>query len=208
ITNNNIDGGGLLIAAAFTGSIDHNLIQGAQYGVALFAAAPLNSNRIFNNTVGIVDWVNSATSGLGFIAGATPNLIIGNVTGVQLNGLMQGQIISSNGVGVTGNGVLGGTSLDSANEILNNTTGVSFNGEVRFNRIGRNQHSIAVQSGQLIDHNAFFDNNVANLETQGTHGLKIINNTFYSTSQDNILVDGASNDIQVLNNIMWARAGY
>ena len=208
IANNNIDGGGMLINATFTGSIDHNLIQGAEFGVALFASAPLNGNRIFNNTIGVVDFVNSATAGLGFLPGATPNVIIGNGTGVQLNGLMQGQIITSNIVGVTGTGVLGGTSLDSANQILNNTTGVSFAGEVRFNRIGRNQHSIALQSGQLIDHNAFFDNNTANLETLGTHGVQIINNSFFSTSQNNVLVDGGSNDIQVLNNMMWAKAGY
>ena len=214
ITNNTINGGGIVITATFTGSIDHNLIQGAEYGVALFASAPLNSNRIFNNAIGIVDFVNSLTTGLGFLTGATPNLIIGNDTGVQLNGVMQGQIISSNGlglspgVGVIGVGVLGGASLDSANLIVNNAMGVSFSGEVRFNRIGRNQHSIVPQNGQLIDHNVFFDNNTANLETQGTQGVQIVDNSFYSTSQNNVMIDGGSSDIQVLNNVMWAKAEY
>ena len=100
------------------------------------------------------------TAALGFLPGATPNVIIGNGTGVQLNGLMQGQIITSNIVGVTGTGVLGGTSLDAFNEILNNTTPASPSPAKSDSIVSAAiSHSIALQNGQVIDHNAFFDNN-------------------------------------------------
>ena len=177
--------------------------------MALFASAPLNSNRIFNNTIGIVDFVNSSTTGLGFLAGATPNLIIGNGTGVQLNGLMQGQIISSNGVGVTGSGVLGGTSLDSANHDREQHDRRLFRRRSAI-QSHRPQSAFASPSRAASSSITMPSSTTTSRTSKrsGTHGVQIINNTFFSTSQDNVLVDGGSNDIQVLNNVMWAKAGY
>ncbi len=210
ITGNNISnlaGTDVNISAAFTGSIDHNLIHNATIGVTMTAAAPLNANIISNNTTGIVDPVSGA-SALGFMVGALPNKIIANGTGVSLSGQMQGQQIISNVVGVSGSGVLGGTSLDSANLIQGNSVGVSFVGTVQYNRINRNGQAIAVQSGQLIAHNLFENNIGPNIETAGATGVQIIDNTLVSNGANNVQIDGGSSNVQVLNNIMSASAGY
>src|SRR5262249_48060023 len=142
ISNNNISGGGLAIQAAFTGAIQGNLIHGAQTGVVYAAAAQLSGNRIYGNVVGVNDSVTSASTGLGFVAGSTPSQIFGNSTGVVLTGLMQGQHIAFNSVGVSGSGVLGGTSLDTADLIEANGVGAQFTGTVQYDRFSRNGRPI------------------------------------------------------------------
>lgn len=217
ITNDNIEGGGLIIDAAFTGSISDNLIHGASVGVTYAAGAPLNSNDIYDNSTGVLDTVNSTTTGLGFVAGSLPNFIFDNSIGVNLGGSMQDQSITFNTLGVSGGaiagassyGTLGGTSLATANLIEANTTGIEqFPGTIQYNDITRNQTSIVVQTLQFIEHNVFYDNAGPNLETQGASNVEIINNTFYSTSQTNIEIDGGSSDVEVLNNILWTGGGY
>ena len=173
ISDNNIAGGGLGIDAAFTGSIDHNRIDGATVGVMYAASAPLNNNEIYGNKTGVVDTVNSNTVGLGFAADSNDNEIFGNAVGVNLTGLMQNQSITANTIGVTGSGVLGGTSLDSANLIQDNATGIQFTGTIQYDDIDRNTVSIAVQNNQLIAHNVIYDNVGPNLETTGASNVEI-----------------------------------
>jgi parallel beta-helix repeat protein len=210
IIDNDISGAGvgLQLSAVFTGPIEDNNIYGSGNGVVYAVGALLIGNRIFDNTTGIADTVNSSTTGLGFVAGSTPNLIYQNSTGVQLTGLMQGQDIYTNVTGVSGSGVLGGTDLDSPNVIETNFTGINFAGTVQYNRIDRNTITIVVQSGQLIDHNIFYDNANNQIETLGATDVRIVNNTFYASSGDSVHVDGASSNVQVLNNIFQSSGGY
>ncbi len=211
VSANNISGagvGGVTISAAFTGSISYNLIHNANVGLTLSASAPVNSNTIFANKTGVVDPLANSNTGLGFLGGALPNLIFNNGVGVNLTGLMQGQEIGSNIIGVSGSGVLGGTSLSSANLIFDNTVGVDFSGTVQYDLIERNDEALIVQSGQLIDHNVF-DNNVAtNLETAGADNVEILDNSFFALNSTNIMVDSGSYDVEILNNVMWAEADY
>jgi len=210
ISSNNMTGGvvGLLISTPFSGSIAENEIQGAATGVAYNASAPLNANRIFKNTTGVTDSVNSSTGGLGFVGTSTPNNIFQNTTGVNLTGLMQNQHIYTNTTGVTGSGTLGGTSIADPNVIETNQTAVNFNGTVQYNNIDRNTTTIVVQSGQLIAHNVIFDNASDGLDVSAVSNVHIDNNTFYSATGDNVHLENASSDIELLNNIMASTGGY
>ena len=38
--------------------------------------------------------------------------------------------------------------------------------------------------------------------------MEIINNTFYSPNQTNIMVNGGSANVEILNNILWTGGGY
>ncbi len=205
VTNNNISGGGVAINAVFTGSIADNFIHGAPLGIADNAAAPLSNNQIFHNHTGVQ--VSSGAS-LGFVAGSSSNYIVDNPVGVKLLGSMQGQFISDSDTGVIGSGLLGGTSLADANQIDGNTIGVNFDGNIENNRIDYNGQSIVVQSGQLIADNLIYDNTGPNLDTNGASDVEIVNNSFYSPTQNNIQVDNGSSDVEILNNILWTGGGY
>jgi autotransporter-associated beta strand protein len=206
IDANNISGGGVTIDAGVTGSIYGNFIHGAPVGVTYNNAAPLNNNQIFDNKTGVA--VGAGSGGLGYFGGSSSNYIVNNGTGVQLAGLMQGQYISHNDTGVTGSGVLGGTSLANANQIEDNTKGVNFTGTVQYNRIDYNGTSIVVQNGQLIAHNLIYDNNGPNLQTLGASNVEIINNSFFSPNQTNVMVNDGSSDVEILNDILWTGGGY
>jgi len=217
ISGNNIGGAsvgaGIAISDPFTGSIDHNYIHGSGSGtgVVYAAGAALNANYIFGEAVGVVASVNDSTNGLGFVGSSIPNEIFDNTTGVQLTGLMQNQHIHANATGVIGGsgaGTLGGTSLDAANVIEDNQVGINFNGVIQYNRIDRNQTTITIQPRQLIAHNLIYQNAVNGVETAGAADVRIINNTFYSTSGNNVLIDGGSSNVQLLNNIMRSDGGY
>ena len=206
ITGNTIAGSGVNISAAFTGSIDHNLIHNAIVGVTM--TPPPRSTPTLFPTTAPASSIAFPAPGPGIHVRPLPNEIISNHIGVNLSGPMQGQQIISNVVGVSGSGVLGGTSLDSANLIQGNSVGVSFIGTVQYNRINRNGQAIAVQNGQLIAHNLFQNNVGPNIETAGATGLQIVDNTLISNGGNNVLIDGGSSNVQVLNNIMSASAGY
>ena len=200
---------GLNISNAFTGSITLNDIHGATTGVSYSASAPLNANQIFNNSTGIVDTVNSTSTGLGFVGTAIPNNIFQNTLGVQLTGQMQGQHIFTNTTGVTGSGTLGGATLTTANLIETNTTGVgTFSGAIQFNRISQNMTGIAASSNQQIDHNLIYRNTVYGLLVQGASNLEVVSDTFYAPQGDNIHIQSASQDVDLLSNIFSAAAGY
>jgi parallel beta-helix repeat protein len=206
IENDNVSGGGLTINAGFTGAISANFIHGAKVGVNYLTGAPLNDNQIFDNQTGVI--VAASSGGLGYFAGATPNFIVNNGTGVSLGSTLQGQYISHNDTGVIGSGVLGGSTLVTANQIEDNTTGINFNGTVQYNRIDYNEDSMVVQNGQLIAHNLFYNNSGQNLQTLGASNVEIFNNSFYSTNQTNIFVNGGSTDVEIINNILWTGGGY
>ncbi|HEY8534988.1 MAG TPA: hypothetical protein VIL25_01010, partial [Vicinamibacterales bacterium] len=164
---------GLAIDAAFSGDIRDNDIRDAALGVRYGAAAPLNGNRIHDNTVGVRSTVGGTTDALGFLPGSAPNEISGNDTGVELvDAQMRNQHLSRNTVGVTGSGVLGGDDLAAANVIELGLVGVSgFDGTIRFNRIGSNRIGIVAESGNHIESNHVYRNAIAGVAIAGESGV-------------------------------------
>ena len=197
----------LSLATVFTGSIDHNRFHNSAVGVNYATAATFNSNLVYSNTTGITDSVSGA-GGLGFTAGSVSNDIYNNSTGVNLTGSMQLQHIFENTTGVIGSGVLGPATLDNANVIEMNVTGVNFTGTIQYNRIDRNTIGIKATNTQTIIHNLIYRNVNQGIEAGGVSDVRIISNTFYTTSGNNIQVDLGSSNVQSLDNILWNTTGY
>ena len=204
-----VDGIGIDIAAVQSGQIRDNHIHHSATGVRYGAAATLADNRIWSNTTGVAV-LASATQGFGFAGGVVaPNDIFGNTTGVNLTGQMRHQTVRGNTVGVTGSGTLGGASLEVANRILDNTTGVSaFTGTIQFNEFGRNDRAVVATSEQRIHHNVFFRNTTAGVLVEGRNDVRIVNNTFYAPTGDNVRIQGGSSEVELRNNILWVESGY
>jgi len=201
-------GTALNLAANFSGSLSDNDFSGSSVGVAYSAAAPLNGNRIHDNTTGVISTVAGTTNGLGFVNVGLPNENFRNVTGVQLTGQMQNQHIFNNTTGVSGSGILGGTDPALVNFIDANTTGVSFDGLVQYNRIARGTTGLIANNNQLIAHNVFDRVGTTSVAITGKSHVQVVSNTFYSATGSHVVVTGKSNDIEVRNNILWAEAGF
>ncbi|MCC6640239.1 MAG: right-handed parallel beta-helix repeat-containing protein, partial [Deltaproteobacteria bacterium] len=200
---------GLEIAAAFTGAIDGNVITGAATGVVYAARAELVGNRIRNGTTGVRVSVASETDALGFVGPLRPNEISGNGTGILLDGgRVQGQHVFENVTGVAGSGVLGGTDHERASLVERNAVGVETTGPIQYTRIGHNGIGIRASSGQRIHHDAIFDNQTAGIHVSGRSDVRIVSNTLYSATGDNVRIDGASSEIELRNNVLYAEAGY
>jgi hypothetical protein len=201
---------GLTIDAAFTGDIRDNEIRNATVGVQYNAAAPLNANRIHNNTIGIRTTVNSPADGLGFAADSVPNEISANATGLQLvSATAQNQHVFANVRGASGTGVLGGLDIDHANLIERNGIGVDgFDGTIQFNRIGSNKIGVQAVANNVIDHNNIYRNTSVGVSIHGVANVHVTNNTMYTPSGDMVRVDGAATGAQVLGNILWTENGY
>lgn len=210
IAHNDIaaSGTGLALTAPWTGQIRDNAIHGGVTGVAYSAAAVLDGNRIYGNTMGVSSTVGGTTNGFGFV-GSSRNEIYNNTTGVTLiNAQMQNQHVYGNVTGVSGSGVLGGADFEHANLIESNTTGVNLTGPIQFNRIARNTVGIAATSGQLIAHNLIYRNTGTAVQVTGKNDVRIVSNTFYTPQGDNIRISGSSTQVEVRDNILWAESGY
>jgi Ca2+-binding RTX toxin-like protein len=209
ITANDIGatGTGMNIAAAFTGPIEGNDVHNASVGLNYAARAAVNGNTFRNNTTGVTTSVNGTVDALGFVnPSGKPNEIRNNLTGISMsNARVQAQRVLNNTTGVSGSGVLGGETLDYANQIDGNASGAAnFNGPIQFNRFGRNGIGIAAGSGQLIHHNIIYRGTSAGVRINGGTDVRVVNNTFYTNAGDNVRVEGGSTNVQLWNNVMWA----
>ncbi|MRR35340.1 right-handed parallel beta-helix repeat-containing protein, partial [bacterium] len=203
---------GLDLQAAFTGRIEGNDIHGAETGVVYAVGTELSANRIRNNIIGITSSISSASAALGFVSASTvkPNEIYANGTGVVLTGArMQNQHVCANTTGVTGSGIIGGDSLELANVIEANTTGVAnFTGTIQFNRFPANTTAINATSEQRILSNLFYRNTSCGVLVSGRNDVRIFSNTFYAPAGDNIRIQSSSSEVEVQDNILWAMSGY
>ncbi len=120
---------------------------------------------------------------------------------------MQSQIIKNNTTGVSGLIGMLGTSLDTASTIEGNITGVNVSGPVQFQRILRNGTGIIARSNQLISNNILSGNSIG-LAISGTQNTRVIGNTLYTASGDNIRVTGGARETEIRNNILWTADGY
>ena len=193
----------------FTGSIADNDFYGAAVGVSYQAGGSLGANRIHDNVIGVLSTVDNPSMASASSPAVQPNQIYQNTTGVELvNATMQDQHVYLNQTGVGGSGNLVATDLDQANVIEENIVGVNFNGPIEFNRIDCNTIGIMAQSGQLIAHNEIYRNTQTALEIDGQTDVSIVNNTFFSPTGDLIRIEGGSSQVEVLNDILWAEAGF
>jgi len=201
---------GLRIAADFSGHVQDNDIHGAATGLYYEAAAAVGGNRIFDNDIGVVAAVAGDTEGFGFVGTTEPNEIFGNATGVVLDGQMQNQTIRDNtGVGVTGSGVLGGNDLEHANRIEGHSVGVAdFEGTIQFNRISGNTTGVMAVGGQKILNNLIYRNDANGVLVDGVQDVRIIQNTLYAATGDNIRIENYAANVEVRSNILWADSGY
>ena len=206
IANNTITS--LDIAAPLTGSIHDNLIGGGAVGIQYRAAATLSGNIIRGSQTGII--VNAvATSGMGFVGTAQPNVIEGNGVGIHVaSGRVQSQIIRGNNVGVTGIGIFGGDSIATANMLQENQIGADFNGTLQFNRFLNNALQIRAKDRQLIVHNHLSSSAAsAAILVDDVDRVQIINNSIYSQG-DSIVIRNGSSESEVRGNILWSDSGY
>ncbi|MCC6629566.1 MAG: tandem-95 repeat protein, partial [Chloroflexi bacterium] len=177
------------------------------------AAAALSGNTIHTSAIGVRTTVAGTVDGLGFVAGSAANRIEGNATGIQSVGAQfQRQQVAHNTVGVTGSGIIGGTSLELANRIADNTTGVAaFSGTIQYSTIAGNDVGIevtAAMNGLKVWHDVIHDNSVAGMRITGASDIRIYQNTFYAPLGDNIRLQGASSNVEIQGNILWAESGY
>ena len=93
--------------------------------------------------------------------------------------------------------------------IEKNTTGVNnFNGTIQFNRIARNDTGINATSGQKVFHNLIYRNTTNGLLISADSDVRVVSNTFYAPTGDNIHIQNASSNIEIRDNILWAETGY
>ena len=199
---------GIDLEAPFIGPISHNTVHGASIGVYYGVPAQLFANQIYGNTTGVVMPVNDITGRPGIFPRLGANDIFNNVTGVNLTGRMQLQHIYSNTTGVIGQGILGGSSLDTANLIETNTVGVNFVGTIQYNRIDRNTTGILGHNAQIVVHNLIYRNTGDGIRTNGASDVRIDDNTFYMTSGSGVRADGGLGRVELLDNIFQADGGY
>ncbi len=215
IDDNHIRGGatGLAIANTFSGLIADNRIQGNQVGVRYDAGAALTGNTVYGSAIGIRTTVAGMVDGLGFVAGSGSNTVDQNTTGIESVGAQfQLQQVMRSTIGVTGSGIVGGTSLDLANVVSGNTTGIAaFVGTVQYSRVADNTVGIEVTStmnGLKIWHNVIHGNAVAGLRSTGGSDIRIYQNTFHAVAGDNIRLQSGSSNVEIQGNILWAESGY
>jgi hypothetical protein len=176
--------------------------------VNYLAAAALIGNRIEDNATGVVATVNSSTTGFGFVSGSGVNTISGNTLGVQLTGQMQDQLITGNTTGVSGSGIIGGATLTLANDIDNNTTGVSgFTGTIQFSSIADNGIGIEATSNLIVMHDLIYRNTTAGIDIDGVSDVRISDDTFYAAVGNNIQLSGGASNVEILNSVLWAETG-
>jgi len=200
---------GLDIAAAFVGAIDHNTISGATTAVDYLAPAALGANDIHHSNTGIHVAVSQDADSLGFVGQTEPNRVHDNTAGILLtDSRVKGQHVFDNLTGIAGSGTVGGDDLDEVNLIEGNTTGVSIDGQVHFNRIAGNGVGVETDTGQAVRHNVFYRNTGTALRVNGDSGVVILHNTFFEPTADAIRITGGSSAAEVRNNIVWAQVGY
>jgi nitrous oxidase accessory protein NosD len=198
---------GLALDVSFDGWIRNNQFSGATVGVRYDSATRLSDNDIHGNVTGVIATVDSTITGLGFDPSTLPNRIYSNATGVQLIGRLQNQRIYANHTGIASARDLDSLVLDRGNTIENNNVGVNATGNVRFQKIERNGIGIMAANQQLISHNQMIGNAVG-ISIASKTNTKVINNTIYTDSGDNIRVTAGSSLTEIRNNILWTKSGY
>ena len=200
---------GLSIDAPFDGPIADNDIHDSSVGVAYRASATLSRNRIHGHETGIFVQVTDSQMGLGFVGAGLPNEITDNTVGIHIDaGRVQNQHVVGNTTGVTGSGGLGGDDLSLANVIDRNEVGVAVTGVVQFNRLTRNTVGVVAGERQTIAHNTFDGNLETGVLVDGRTDVRILQNSFYAATGDNVRIEGGSREVELRGNILWAETGY
>ena len=201
---------GLTIDAVFTGLIFNNDISAVQTAVVYAAAAALSNNRIHGAAIGVSTDVSDPETLFGAVAGSTPNIITQNGVGISLsNAQVIDQQITANTVGLSGSGLIGGTTAADFNLITYNQTGISsFTGLVEYNRIENNSVGIAATNGLNIFSNQIVANTTDGILISGAGNVEIAGNTIHSYVGDAIHLTGSAYNVEIVSNIIWTDTGY
>ncbi|WP_457423984.1 right-handed parallel beta-helix repeat-containing protein [Roseateles sp. P5_E7] len=185
------------------GMVVSNAGGGAPALVGSTTLAPLTANVIFQNVLSgltgrgnvmvagntVVDQTDAAAIGIRVENGATArsNVVRGNGIGIDANDAT-----------VLGNRVFG-----------NSVVGIRANdAELLENVVYSNPVGIEITGADLtVRNNIIYDSTTVGLRVNAVDGLEIVNNTFFEPTADAIRIEGASKNVNVRNDIIWAQSG-
>ena len=196
-----------------------NTVYGNETGIFISGSGVVSGNKVFDNEYNIYA---SSYSGL---LSVLDNAVYGSI-GTNSSG----GIYASNAT-VTGNAVYGilGTGIEAAdstiveeNQVYDNTgDGIlaeSADDTISGNHVYANNIGIDVEdldyatglvvSNNVVEGNATYGIHAAVNSYGGNTALQLLNNTVIQETGNAIQVDSGSNNVQLLNNILWAQSGY
>ena len=200
--------------------ISNNTVYGnSAYGI--WATGPgslVSGNLVFDNNVDILAGIlTSDTANVVTISG---NSVYGaaSALGIEIygdNGVVTGNIVHD----ISGDGIeAGNSSVVADNQVYHNTadgiqvgsfTTVTGN-YVYANNIGIEIDSAfgALVSNNILEGNASAGIHIATQPNLDPDPVQVINNTIIQETGNAIQVDTRSTDVQLSNNILWAKSGY
>jgi len=185
------------------GMVVSNAGGGAPALVGSTTLVPLTANIVFQNVLsGLTGRGNVMVAG-NTVVDQTAAAAVG--IRVENGATAQSNVVRGNGIGidavdatVLGNRVYGnrvaGIRADDAdlldNVVYTNPVGIEITG-----------------SGLIVRNNLVYDSTTAGLRARAADGLQIVNNTFFEPTADAIRIEGASKNVNVRNDIIWAQSG-
>ena len=119
------------------------------------------------------------------------------------------QQVTANTIGLSGSGIIGGSSPSDLNLITYNGTGIAnFTGLVEYNRIEDNGTGIAATNGLNIFSNQFVANTTYGILISGVGDVQIAGNTIHSYIGDAIHLTNSAHNVTIVSNIIWTDTGY
>ena len=186
------------------GTLVDNAAGGESALVGSKDLAPGTANLIYRNALGGAEVLGNVVFAGNTIANQTGTLAIGLV--VRDSAVALSNVVYGNGVGieasdalVQGNRVYANTTFGIRaadtnlieNVAYSNPTGVRLTGD-----------------GVIARNNLIYDSGTAGLLVTGASDVEIVNNTLYEPTGDPLRIEGASAEVQLRNNILWAENGF
>ncbi len=202
------------VGVDFAGSIQFNQIMGNAIGVEIVVSTGQGSTNLaagLGNVIkndggdGIVasgnvlvagNLVEDNLTGTGIetdYGAASDNVVFGNATGIYAfsSNITDNRVYDNSGIGV----YLNGSDIASGNVVYSNQIGIE-----GYSSYGRFTGTLA--------NNLVYANAEDGIILNGADGVLIINNTVDELIGDAIVIDDASADVTLRNNILWVHDGY
>jgi autotransporter-associated beta strand protein/parallel beta-helix repeat protein len=180
-----------------------NIVYGNTIGITAGGIGTLVSNNSVyaNNGYGI-----SVSGGALAIGNRAYDQRNNSASGIVLNGgEARNNIVYDNYDGITGGGLI------TANQVSHNLHAgivVSQTSTLQNNRVYSNQVGIIASYAVNLYNNLVYANTSLGMDIYGGYNAQFINNTVYQPTGDALHVEGASVNVQIRNNILWALSGY
>ena len=202
ITGNEVFGNSIGISSSGGGSLvsgntvhDNDVdIEATTIGASGVAAATVSGNTVYgsNSSVGIIDGDYDV-----IVTGNTVHDIAGNGIEAYVDAIVEDNQVYHNAA----DGILVGSfATVTGNHVYANNIGIEVN------------TSEYESPGALVSTNVVEGNTLAGIHVTGsgnaTSPVQVVNNTVIQEQGNAIQVDDFSNNVQLLNNILWAQSGY